>query len=452
MNRVPRKVLWIVLLTGAVSILGELLVSKNLDGIVAQHRMIMEEHVENREYMSEISRLLYAHQSVVANYLITQEPDLRTEYKKEMDSLYEELEKAILAFKEHINGEKREQLYHKVYSDYTSYHMNADMIVQFCNEGSENMALYYNDHILNDYVEKINANLDALDQDTLQAITDAQDEMGELIHYADLTQVGSIATVIILTVFCVVYCVRITTGLDHYKQELEEELEVKNRALQEHNEKMLALQDGIIIGMANLIENRDGDTGEHVKRTSFYVAILAKEAQRQKLYPDVLTDEYIERLVKAAPLHDVGKIVISDRILNKPGKLTPEEFEIMKTHTTEGGRIIREVFDKMEDQVYVDMAVEVVTYHHEKWDGSGYMKHLKGEEIPLSARIMAIADVFDALVSKRCYKEPMDWGDAFKLMEASSGKHFDPQLLKIFLSLKPQIEEFLKESMKSPVS
>lgn len=452
MNRVPRKVLWIVLLTGIVSILGELVVSKNLDGIVAQHRMIMEEHVENREYMSEINCLLYEHQSVVANYLIASDADVRAKYEEKMNQLYEELEATILAFKDRINGEKREQLYHKVYSDYCSYHMNADMIVQFCKEGSENMAIYYNDHILNDYVEKINANLNALDEDTLQAIVDAQDEMTEMIYYAEMTKLGSIIIVVVLTVFCVIYCVRITTGLDRYKQELEEELKEKNRALQEHNEKMIALQDGIIIGMANLIENRDGDTGEHVKRTSFYVEILAREAQKKGLYPDILTDDYIERLVKAAPLHDVGKIVVSDRILNKPGKLTPEEFEIMKTHTTEGGRIIREVFGEMEDQVYVDMAVEVITYHHEKWDGSGYMEHLKKEEIPLSARIMAIADVFDALVSKRCYKEAMGWGEAFELMKRSSGTHFDPQLLEIFLSLRPQIEEFLRESFKSSVS
>ena len=168
-----------------------------------------------------------------------------------------------------------------------------------------------------------------------------------------------------------------------------------------------------------------------------------KELQKKGLYPDILNDKYISQLVKAAPLHDVGKIMIPDNILLKPGKLTPEEFEIIKTHSVEGGRIIRETFTDLEDREYVQIADDVATYHHEKWDGTGYMGQLKGEEIPLSARIMAIADVFDALLSKRCYKEAMSQEESFQIIQESSGTHFDPVLVETFLGMKEEIVEFL---------
>lgn len=168
--------------------------------------------------------------------------------------------------------------------------------------------------------------------------------------------------------------------------------------------------------------------------------MLAKNTRQMGYYTDILTDEYIELLVRAAPMHDIGKISISDLILRKQGKLTPEEFDIMKDHASEGGRIIRSVMSDIENKDYVDMAAQVAECHHEKWDGSGYPKGLCGEEIPLCARIMAIADVFDALVSKRCYKEAFSFDKAFGIIAGSSGTHFDPILTDVFLKMRPQIE------------
>ncbi len=205
--------------------------------------------------------------------------------------------------------------------------------------------------------------------------------------------------------------------------------------------KIISLQNNTIISLSNLVENRDSDTGDHIIRTSSYIKVLAKKAMEEGLFQNQLNDEFIALLEKAAPMHDIGKIVVPDSILKKPGKLTPEEFEIMKRHTTEGSRIVHDVLGSGEDKKYIQMAADVAHYHHEKWDGSGYPENLKGEQIPLSARFMAIADVFDALVSPRCYKEPIPIDDAFEIIRKGIGSHFDPQLANIFLTLKDPITE-----------
>ena len=205
--------------------------------------------------------------------------------------------------------------------------------------------------------------------------------------------------------------------------------------------KIISLQNNTIISLSNLVENRDSDTGDHTIRTSSYIKVLAKKAMEEGLFQNQLNDEFIALLEKAAPMHDIGKIVVPDSILKKPGKLTSEEFEIMKRHTTEGSRIVHDVLGSGEDKKYIQMAADVAHYHHEKWDGSGYPENLKGEQIPLSARFMAIADVFDALVSPRCYKEPIPIDDAFEIIREGIGSHFDPQLANIFLTLKDPITE-----------
>jgi response regulator RpfG family c-di-GMP phosphodiesterase len=244
----------------------------------------------------------------------------------------------------------------------------------------------------------------------------------------------------VATVFGLIYSVVITYKLDSYKNDLEKEVEEKSRALSEHHEKMISIQNNTIIGMANLIENRDGDTGGHVKRTSSYVGMLARAAQNKGYCADVLTDDYIEMLTKAAPMHDIGKIAIPDSILKKPGRLTPQEFECIKTHAAEGGRIVEEVLDGIEEKEYVEIAKEVASGHHEKWDGSGYPLGLKADNIPISARIMAIADVFDALVSKRCYKEAMTYTQAFEEIKRCAGTHFDPVLAALFVEIQDEVK------------
>ena len=203
--------------------------------------------------------------------------------------------------------------------------------------------------------------------------------------------------------------------------------------LVEEQKTISRIQAQIISSMANLIESRDTETGEHVARTSRYVRTLAEKCREDGVYADLIDDRFIEMIYLLAPLHDIGKIVVSDRILKKPGKLTDEEFDEMKRHASEGGRVIREVLQGITDEDYLRFASEIATYHHERWAGKGYPAGLTGEDIPLASRIMAIADVYDALISERCYKKPMSPEAAMKIIEEGSGIHFDPQLAEVFL-------------------
>ena len=207
----------------------------------------------------------------------------------------------------------------------------------------------------------------------------------------------------------------------------------------DNREKVLGIQEHVISSLANLIESRDTETGEHIFRTKEYVRKLAMLARSEGVYKKEISDDFIVLIHTLAPLHDIGKIVVSDRILKKPGKLTEEERTEMKKHAPEGGRIVREVLNGISDETYVSFAADIAMYHHERWDGTGYPEGLKGEEIPLSARIMAVADVLDALVSARCYKEPIPFEQAIQEMKNESGTHFDPALIDVLLKHK---EEF----------
>ena len=204
----------------------------------------------------------------------------------------------------------------------------------------------------------------------------------------------------------------------------------------ENQHKVTQLQSQISSRLANLIESRDTETGGHVARTSAYCKKLAEDCFKEGMFIKQINRDYIQRLYTLAPLHDVGKILISDTILRKPGKLTPEEFEEIKKHAELGGKVVKEILSGIADEEQIKFASDIATYHHERWDGTGYPKGLFGENIPLSARIMAIADVFDALVSERCYKNPIPVDDAFEIMEKESGSHFDPLLIDIFLRNK----------------
>ena len=197
----------------------------------------------------------------------------------------------------------------------------------------------------------------------------------------------------------------------------------------------------LVYGFANVIESRDGSTGGHVKRTSKYVELIVQELKKQGRFEGILTKDYIDNLVKAAPMHDIGKISTPDSILQKPGKLTDEEFEIMKQHTVNGAKTVRESLAKLGDAQYIDVVHDVVLYHHEKWNGTGYPEGRKETEIPLCARIMAVADVFDAVVEKRCYREAMTLEQGFAIIEDGMGSSFDPLIAEAFLNNKERVIE-----------
>ena len=207
--------------------------------------------------------------------------------------------------------------------------------------------------------------------------------------------------------------------------------------------KLADMQENTLYSLSNLVENRDGYTGDHVKRTSEYVMLLATLAKKEGFYESILTDEYIKRLGQAAALHDIGKIIIPDHILKKPGSLTPEEFEQIKTHTTEGGRIIRDVFGQIQTKDFTMTAIEIASSHHERWDGKGYPSGLSGVTIPLSARFMSIADVFDALTTPRCYKKPFPFDRSIEIIQEGKGTQFDPVITEIFLRNKNAFKEIL---------
>lgn len=232
--------------------------------------------------------------------------------------------------------------------------------------------------------------------------------------------------------------------LEMLKKELENKVSVQTEEIRDQAEKMEAFQWEVIESMASLIESRDGNTGNHVKNVSKYVSIIAEEMLHMHLYSNVVTQKYVDMITKVAPLHDVGKIKISDIILNKPGKFTPEEYAIMKNHAAYGGMIVEDILGKNADPQMIQIAKDVAYYHHEKWNGSGYPEGKAGDDIPLAARIMAVADVFDALVSKRVYKEAFEIEKAFAIIEEEAGKHFDAEIVRVFLKKKNAIIEEIK--------
>lgn len=211
-------------------------------------------------------------------------------------------------------------------------------------------------------------------------------------------------------------------------------------------QKLSAYNKEMVMGFATLVENRDGNTGGHIRRTTTYVEMLAKELKDRGLYKDELIEDYIKILVMAAPMHDVGKISIPDAILQKPGKLTAEEFDVMKTHAAKGGEIIKETFKSMGDDEYEKIAYQVARFHHEKWNGKGYPDGLSRKEIPLCARIMAVADVFDAVSAKRCYRDAMPLEQCFSIIEDGSGQDFDTYIADVFLDMKEIITKIVESN------
>ncbi len=209
-------------------------------------------------------------------------------------------------------------------------------------------------------------------------------------------------------------------------------------------EEIAHMQTGLIYVLADLVESRDKCTGDHIRKTAAYVRLIMIKMRERGVYADVLTDEYIDDVTNSAPLHDVGKILVSDIILNKNERLTDEDYEMMKNHTTAGSSIITNAMNLISDSGYLKEARNLANYHHERWDGKGYPSGLTGEEIPLSARIMAVADVFDALVSKRSYKEPFTLDEAMAIIKKGSGTQFDPKIAEVFMDCKDDVREILQ--------
>ncbi len=224
--------------------------------------------------------------------------------------------------------------------------------------------------------------------------------------------------------------------IDDYNDKLQGEVEQKTRHIVE-------MHDNLIMSLAMMVESRDNSTGGHIKRTSVGVKILIDEIIKENVIP--VSEEFCRDVIKSAPMHDLGKIAVDDAVLRKPGKFTDEEFEKMKCHAAEGARVIHEILLHTDDESFKKVAENVAHFHHERWDGSGYPDKLSGEQIPLEARIMAIADVYDALVSKRVYKEAFDFEKADRIIMEGMGSQFDPGLKSAYEKARPRLEEYYRD-------
>ena len=209
----------------------------------------------------------------------------------------------------------------------------------------------------------------------------------------------------------------------------------------ERTQQLQQLQNSLVFVLADMVESRDKTTGGHIERTTAYVKILMSAMMERGIYIDELRNWDLELVASSARLHDVGKIAISDLILNKPGKLTTAEYEIIKTHAMEGKRNIERIVTRTNNESFLRHARLFAGYHHEHWDGTGYPYGLKGEDIPLQGRIMAVADVFDALISSRSYKKAFPHEEAVQNIIEKAGSHFDPNIADVFYEVRERFQE-----------
>jgi putative two-component system response regulator len=210
--------------------------------------------------------------------------------------------------------------------------------------------------------------------------------------------------------------------------------------IRERTDSLKKLKNGIVSVLANMVERRDALTGSHIERTTKYIEMLLDAMRQLKVYIDEIHQWNMDTVTSSVRLHDIGKIAISDILLNKQGPLTTEEFEIMKTHPTEGEHIIEEIAIESGDGFFLKHAKLFAGYHHEQWDGTGYPHGLKGTDIPLQGRIMALADVYDALVSERPYKKAFSHEKAVEIIREGYGRHFDPKLVDVFIACEKEIK------------
>ena len=226
--------------------------------------------------------------------------------------------------------------------------------------------------------------------------------------------------------------VKVLELTERYNDELATDVEKKTKEIRN-------IRDNTILGIAQMVESRDLSTGGHIKRTSNVVRIFSEKLLEEGIGFD---RDFLNLIIRSAPMHDIGKIGVDDEVLRKRDKFTPEEYEKMKKHSEIGGKLIKDVLAGVEEEDFVNIATNVAYYHHEKVNGEGYPMGLKGDEIPIEARIMALADVFDALVSKRCYKEAFSYEEAFSVIREEAGEHFDRELANIFLSCRSELEDY----------
>lgn len=406
----------------------------------------MEEAIENSIFMDKIRRLVNQELLTSSFYTIATSNEVLAHYEQVEKNIRAELTECLSDFGKRMVGNEKAKIFHTINAGCQSVFQDNDLIRSMHSNGSK---IYVEQYILGNIAhskEILDSGLNSLakyiDSELARTKKDLSFHYKMIVVSFSVAVFMSIGISVVLTVVCTMF----TSQLEINKNNLQNDIIEKTDEIKEQNKKIIYIQEQTIYGMANLIESRDSDTGEHVKRTSLYAELLGKAAKEAGYHKEIITDGYIELLKKAAPMHDIGKIVVSDSILKKPGKLTEEEFKKIQNHTIAGEKIIREVLSGIESEDYVKIAADIAVSHHERWDGNGYPYKLKGDEIPLEARIMAIADVFDALVSPRCYKDPFSTDEAFEIISLSRGTHFDPVLTDLFISKKDEVVKIFENN------
>ena len=427
----------LVVIFGAqlVGILGILYLKYCMDVQASLYNSMTNQIFEDERDVEEIRSLLYKYEYnmvAILNASIPNEEENSTALSTTELKIRNQLIKHSEIMKNMERGSGKERLFRSVNDGVLNYlNYNAVLLSMRDSENPEAITQFVKVFII-PLMTRLNFSIDKLSEMSKIYIEQSKSDMDS---YLKSTKLFSIIGFVVLVFSLVISTI--------YTYKVLKELEEKNKFFQSKSEanemRILEIQNKTIMGIADLVESRSGETGQHVKRTSHLVNMILMQAKKKGKWTEILTDEYIDYVTRAAPMHDLGKIVIPDAILNKPGKFTPEEFEIMKTHASAGGKIVYDIIGGVAEKNYVDIASDIASYHHEKWNGKGYPNGKAGEEIPLCARIMAVADVFDALVSERCYKKPMSYDDAFALIERESGEHFDPDVVELFMGLKDEI-------------
>lgn len=439
------KLFKICIFSFLVELIGLVIIGFCLFRVIINYKNLIMPSSQNLRFIHRISKLVSEEQSLSALYVLSTDDSMLREYELREIDIHNRLINDLSEFEKRLDDrDDLKQCFHDMNAICEHIFSQIDIAMTLRKNSSKALAETYISKDLLDSYSVVN--------DKLRILTVIiERDMDKAVH--DMRNYTNVATIIItvamavliITVLCLIFvCISLTEKLETNKEELQEEVERKTAEILKQNKHLKYLQEQTILGMANIIESRDSETGEHVKRTSRYVELLANAARDFGYYQEQLNAHYIEILKKVAPMHDIGKIAVSDTILQKPARLTTDEFEKIKIHTTEGEKIIREVLGKIESEEYVQVAIDVAKGHHEHWDGTGYPNHLKGEAIPLGARIMAIADVFDALISPRCYKKALSADAAFEIIRNSSGSHFDPILADLFLKMKDEVLKIMR--------
>ncbi|MCR4579964.1 MAG: HD domain-containing protein [Treponema sp.] len=394
-----------------------------------------EEVIEVENDIEELRALLYKYEYDMLSVLISSE-EAHKDTKRELDATELQIRNQLLIhgqiMKRMESGSQREVLFRNVNDDILKY-LNFNVVILSMKgvENPEAMGEFSRNNII-PLMNSVNLSIDTLSKINESYIENSKKDVASYQDSSWLFASAGFIVIIIAIIVSIIYSYRILNDLEEKQYFFKEKSENSEKRITE-------IQNNTIMGIADLVESRSGETGQHVKRTSHLVNLILLQAKKRGKWSDLLTDQFIDYVTRAAPMHDLGKIVISDTILNKPGKLTDEEFAIMKTHAAAGGKIIHDIIGGVAEKEYVDIAADIANYHHEKWNGKGYPSGKKGNEIPLCARIMAVADVFDALIAERCYKKPMSYEDAFALIEREAGEHFDPEVVELFMELKDEI-------------